>query len=196
MIPQMRPPGRFTEGLKDMLRFLPEGMVMVEIGSYAGESTAIFASKASRIYAVDPWQDNWGSANPAVRSFPMSEVEKAFDERMSAFGDKIIKLKMTSEMAALRIPDRSIDMAYLDGCHFKEAVKLDAAIWLYKIKPGGFIGGHDYNDEVWGKEVRPAVDETLGTPWRIFADGSWLVKLPDHITETEDWKEHMKGIKP
>jgi|ETNvirenome_6_85_1030632.scaffolds.fasta_scaffold08475_2 hypothetical protein len=42
--------------------------------------------------------------------------------------------------------DRHMDFVYIDGDHSYEAVKQDIADWWPKIKQGGILAGHDYND--------------------------------------------------
>ena len=63
-------------------------------------------------------------------------------------------------------------MVYIDALHTYDGVKSDINLYKSKIKLGGFICGHDY-DNNW-KEVIRAVDETLGKPEYIFDDFSWM----------------------
>jgi hypothetical protein len=40
--------------------------------------------------------------------------------------------------------DNSLDFVYIDGNHRIKWIIADIYEWYKKIKPGGFIGGHDY----------------------------------------------------
>jgi hypothetical protein len=54
-------------------------------------------------------------------------------------------------------PDETIDFIYIDGDHTYEAVAADIAGWWPKLKVGGILAGHDYNDQTPG--TVQAVDE-------------------------------------
>lgn len=64
-------------------------------------------------------------------------------------------------------------MLYIDACHQYEAVKSDL-IAAMSLHPK-YLSGHDYVKE-WGGVVK-AVDEVLGKPDYVYADGSWLKKI-------------------
>jgi hypothetical protein len=51
---------------------------------------------------------------------------------------------LTSEEAAPKIPDGSLDFAYIDANHAYEYVKRDIELWWPKIRDGGMLAGHDY----------------------------------------------------
>ena len=175
-VPSMRPANMDISDFVNFLKgALPDNSTMVEIGSYQGESTESFAQsgKFSIINAVDPWMDNYDPADPSSQA-DMASVEKAFDIRTGRY-PQIKKLKLTSEQAAERFPNRSLNMVYIDGIHQKPNVIQDINLWLPKIKPGGFITGHDYW-EAW-LSVKEAVNETLGKPDEVFFDSSWVVQV-------------------
>lgn len=52
-------------------------------------------------------------------------------------------LRCCSNEAAPIIQDGFFDLVYIDGDHRYERVVEDIRIWLPKIRPMGFIGGHD-----------------------------------------------------
>jgi hypothetical protein len=54
-------------------------------------------------------------------------------------------LNIPSIEAADLFPDEYFDFIYIDAAHYYEDVKEDINAWQYKVKVGGFIGGHDYN---------------------------------------------------
>ena len=150
---------------------------MVEIGSFSGESSIIFAGKVKKIYCVDPWISNYDCLDTA--SFcDMNEVEKEFDDNIEQH-DNIVKLKMKSASAHSLFENRSLDFVYIDGIHSYLPVKQDIQMWLPKLKHNRFIGGHDYimNPNNWMHPVSIAVDETLGKPDWVFRDNSWIKLL-------------------
>jgi len=161
-------PGQYVQGLKDLLSYI-QGHIgkagsMVEVGSYAGESTEIFATAFQTVYAVDPWAE-----------FRMKHIEKKFDERAKR-KPNIIKMKKFSADAASFFQDESLDFVYLDARHDYASVKNDIHHWLPKIKERCFIGGHDYNEGEKVGVIR-AVDEMFGKPDKVFMDSSWVKQI-------------------
>ncbi|MFA6501902.1 MAG: class I SAM-dependent methyltransferase [Parachlamydiales bacterium] len=159
------------DGLKEIINLLPEKTKMVEIGSYQGESTEIFAKskKIKIIHAVDPFEDGYDMVHHLAYQCAMSVVEEAFNQRISNY-KSVIKHKMKSEDAVKLFADESLDFIYIDGNHFYEFVKKDIQMWFPKIKINGWIAGHDFQI----KEVVNAVQHTLGVPDFVFQDFSWI----------------------
>jgi len=178
---QMRKPGhKMHQGLLDLISKIKEthditNMVMVEIGSYQGESTEMFIQEGFKhVTAVDPWIDEGETTTYGV---PYANVEYAFDNRMEQYTNtQICKIKKFSVDAANEFEDGTVDFVYIDGLHTYDAVKEDIQAWLPKVKQTGFIGGHDAAGR-WGKRIRPAVEEFFGDTWELFQDTSWLHKL-------------------
>jgi len=143
-----------------------KGKTMVEIGSYAGESTVVFARFCNKVYAIDPWSESWKTDEstenmklieataPYYLNAPMSEVEQCFDERTSNFGN-IIKIKDYSDNAISQFADDSIDAVYIDSIHTYEATKRSIILWKPKIK--SIIAGHDYYPPKWPGVVQAVI---------------------------------------
>lgn len=160
-----------TKGRKD-------GIVMVEIGSYRGESAELFLAtgKVSRIYCVDPWRMFYDPQDGAAYT-NMKAVEADFDRR-HANDKRVVKVKGTIDDFVERYVNGpegpvSVDLVYVDGCHTYEAVKHDILTAVEHIKPKIAMSGHDWG---WGgdAELARAVKETVGEPDEVFPDSSWL----------------------
>ena len=72
MLVKMRELTKQRDGLIELLEFTKlDGMVMIEVGSFAGESAEVFASsgKVRQLWCIDPWKsgydendiESWGS---------------------------------------------------------------------------------------------------------------------------------------
>jgi predicted O-methyltransferase YrrM len=167
---KMRAGEKFKRGLQSLASELEiTNGVMVEVGSFKGESAIIFANsgKFETIYCVDNWSKNF----KAVGNPDMSEVERTFDKETSKY-PSIKKVKMTSAEGS-KILDM-VDLVYIDALHDYDSVKQDIELWLPKVKQGGYIAGHDYSDEFKG--VIKAVDERFKNV-KIYEDTSWIVKV-------------------
>lgn len=160
---------------------------MIEIGSYMGESTLLFASSGlfNQIYAIDPFHIDEEFSNTTLKqdekysgydSFDISIfVEKEFKTN-TRFFDNITLVKEYSFNCADSFVNSTVDFIYIDGEHTYEAVKQDLELFLPKLKEGGVVSGHDYYPERWPGVVK-AVNETLGSPDFIFDDTSWIKVL-------------------
>jgi hypothetical protein len=148
---------------------------VAEIGSYAGESTMIMAGKfaSAQLWAIDPWGSGYccDKGELSYNEEPTA-VESRFDENTASIKNRLTKFKGKSLDAAVRIPDGSLDVVYIDGCHEYACVVDDIKAWLPKVRPGGVLCGHDYGEQCL--DVIRAVDDALGKPEKVFQDSSWL----------------------
>ena len=168
-------------GLRQMIQHIrkhlgsTKQLTIVEIGSYNGDSTAIFARNFEQVYAVDPWKANKKEGDACSKE-NIAAAETNFD-KMADVHDNVIKVKTTSKQAARRFRSKTIDVLYIDGRHTENGVTEDIELFTKKVKPGGFICGHDF----WNKKpgVMRAVRKAFGEPDKTFKDSSWLVRVEE-----------------
>lgn len=160
-------------GLKDLINDLNNNIIMLEIGSFSGESAEIFISsgKIKKMYCVDSWEDKY------LPDGNMKEVENIFDERIIRKYNFVEKIKRNSLDSAELFENNFFDFVYLDGDHSYECVKNEIIKYFPKIKRDGFLGGHDYDSLPFNQGVVDAVNETSGSPAIIYKDTSWLKKI-------------------
>jgi len=147
---------------------------MIEIGSYAGDSSEIFAQNVRNIICVDPYENGYDDNDESSRKIPMKVVFEVFSMKQNLF--KMIYYKSESLSYSKTIKDNAIELVYIDGLHTYKGCKEDIQAWLPKIMKGGFIAGHDYGSRHF-PGVRQAVDELLGKPDAVFEDTSWVKKV-------------------
>jgi len=70
-------------------------------------------------------------------------------------------MEMTSAEAAPLIPDSSLDGCFVDALHTDPHVTEDIDLWTPKVRPGGVICGHDYENRRF-PDVKAAVDKKYG----------------------------------
>jgi hypothetical protein len=148
-------------------------MNMIEIGSYAGESTEIFAKRFNSILSIDPYLNDYDPNDAACYYMDLPEVYHVFNNIANKYKN-ISHIRKTSDEAHSELKNEFYDFVYIDGLHTYDQVKKDIANYLPKIKKGGYIGGHDYHP-VW-QGVMNAIDESLKID-QTFGDTSWIVKL-------------------
>ncbi len=143
----------------EMVQKYPSGSLMVEVGVYHGRSFSYLiiemlnAGKKFDCVAVDacPWER--GSTNPGD-----GEPCRGFYKYMKPLEGhfRVMFEQVDSFVAANNFKDGSIDMVFLDGNHCYEFISKDIAAYLPKMKKGGIISGHDYDDPGVEKAVREA----------------------------------------
>jgi predicted O-methyltransferase YrrM len=126
---------------------------ILEIGSFEGRSCIFFLlyMPSSTVTCLD----TWGSPSELL-SGEQPDFERRFDRNVSAFRDRVEKLK---GLSALILPQFTYtrgpiyDIAYVDGSHYADDVMVDAILAFQLLKVGGLMVFDDYR---WGKSEYPA----------------------------------------
>ena len=173
----MRDPDQ-REGLEQMIEWInnispTSEMRMIEIGSYIGESTMIFASKFKEVISVDPYVNDYDPNDLACHYAPFDKVYHQFLKNTLPIPN-IKSIRDTSQNAFSVLNDQQWDMVYIDGIHTLDGVYYDISNYKNIIKPGGFVCGHDFG---WGN-----VKHNLGLIFArdvdsSFKDGSWVFRI-------------------
>lgn len=174
---EMRP-NDYAEGLKDLIYYVNQfydtkNMTMIEIGSYAGESTLIFAEHFKKIICIDPYKNDYDKKDPAINYMELNNVYDIFINRIKEHKN-IELIKKSSNQAFKSLKKINVDFVYIDGLHTYIQVKKDIENYS-KIIKNGFISGHDYHENWHG--VIKAVNETIGNPDKLFKDTSWIKSI-------------------
>jgi predicted O-methyltransferase YrrM len=168
----------YAEGLIDMINWIDsirptKEMRIIEIGSYIGESTMIFADRFKEVVSVDPYINDYDLADAACSYAPFDKVYEQFVRNTLSISN-IKSIRETSENAFSILKDQQWDMVYIDGLHTLEGVSYDIEHYKTIIKPGGFVCGHDYG---WGN-VRHAIGQLLDDKVdATFKDASWAKQI-------------------
>ena len=170
----MRPTGSSVNGLLDLINYINQfkhstELTMVEIGSYTGESTVIFANYFKQVISIDPYVDNYDVNDIACKHVALQKVYEQFVHNTHSFSN-IKHIRKFSDQAVLDFEPESVDFVYIDGNHQYEFVKKDIENYYKIIKPNGFLGGHDYKYEA----IKNAIKDTIITVDRDFQDKSWV----------------------
>lgn len=165
--------GNKLKGLKMLIDdFVDDKTEMVEIGSFAGISSELFALHCKKIFCVDEWNPYWEIQSSEI----IKEAERRFDSMMTNYNN-VVKVKSLSEIAASKFDDNSIDLVYIDAAHDYENVKKDILCWLPKVKNGGYVCGHDFRYDNHIK-VYEVVNELFSNNYKItsYPDSSWVIQ--------------------
>jgi cephalosporin hydroxylase len=136
---------------------------------------------------VDSWAPaeqhpaSYHSTNDDHSKHTLSQVktiESMARANVASFRDRVTVIKEWSHVAAERFDDSTIDLVFLDADHSYEGVLRDIRAWKSKIKPGGYIGGHDFEnpDPRFKFEVERAVREVFPV-YEIDENFTWFAKV-------------------
>lgn len=165
--------------------------VGAEIGVCTGEFSIymIENNKTLKLFCVDPYkmyQQYYTAKGTGARQHGFTN-QKQFDvqygemkSKFNLYGDRIILIRENSINADKFVEDGSLDFVFIDANHLYSFVKDDIAIWTKKVKLGGIISGHDYNEKDPCHLVNTckAVNETFGKEDLNFGPDScwWCIK--------------------
>lgn len=121
---------------------------ILEIGIFKGEFFDFIVDNCNpcAIDGVDLFEGIVGSGDVDGNNFTYCNIADAYVELNNKYIDKShINLHKTSSHDFLdRIDDNYYDIIYIDGDHSYNGVKSDLEDSYKKIRPGGYIMGHDY----------------------------------------------------
>lgn len=127
---------------------VPNGGVIVELGSFLGRSACYMAAGlketniTAKIYCVDLWEKGVTTrdSHHSIGAFPR------FERNLKSCGlYEYIHPVQSDTVAAARDWHTPIDLLHIDAGHKYEEVLGDYRAWSPFVKPGGVIAFHDYH---------------------------------------------------
>jgi predicted O-methyltransferase YrrM len=157
-------------------RECPVTGAVIELGSYEGRSTAVFALAGRHVHAVDAW------------SLDVSDIsaydngERQADAVFDRFKRNLRQLQIESLIRTHRGLTHTIGetwqeegaILFVDAGHTHEDVRGDLSLWTPHLHPQGFLLMHDVlGDTYFG--VTRAASELMQTGWRVIASAGSVV---------------------
>jgi hypothetical protein len=142
---------------EELLDLLPRGGEIAEIGVAEGNFSREILARVSpdRLHLIDPWEhqtrgdyknDIYGNVSTNEQNARLLGIKSAFAPHIAS--GKVVLNQTYSIDAASEFEDEQLDWIYLDALHSHEAVSEDLLAYKDKIKPDGFILGHDYTNHM------------------------------------------------
>lgn len=165
----------FVSYYNDIAAMLPDNCNIAEVGVADGASAIFLAERLADLGKTFHYRliDNLDYGRAKQFKTIMDNVYK------SGMWKFIDVLPIDSLNASLEYPDEYFDFVFIDSGHTFELTKAEIRLWYHKIKNGGILAGHDYNNGEWG--VKLAVDEVIKDYDKIIVDttegyGVWSVQ--------------------
>jgi hypothetical protein len=177
-------------------QYCKPGNIICEIGVFTGDfANILLQTTPSKLVLIDPWDGMCPSGNADGNNVIQVNLAEVYGFLLNHVKNiPVIEMKRDYSYNVLpTYPDKYFDCIYIDGDHSYTGCKIDLELSIRKIKPGGYIMGHDYemnfekakNNYNFG--VKQAVDEFCETyGLSICAKGmdgcvSYAIHVPNHF---------------
>lgn len=122
------------------------------------------------LHGVDIWSEKevrWSGVSSDALEFQPSSVNSVFLDELKdwakAYPDRVIFHRHFTNHAHTFYEAKSLDFVFIDAGHEYEDVIVDIKCWKNKIKPGGWLMGHDIDQP----QVRRAVRMMFGDHYSL-----------------------------
>lgn len=90
-------------------------------------------------------------------------------DRECRYGKRVTVLQGVSWEMAQAVPDHSLDFYFIDAGHGYKSVVKDFQAWTPKIRPGGWLIGHDINFPAVNRAIRDCLPH-----FEVGSDNVWF----------------------
>jgi hypothetical protein len=154
------------ENRNDMVfELVPKNGIYGEIGIFKGDfSKELLKLEPQQLLLFDLFNNTTGSGDVDGNNFEMTNMNEEYNN-IKNWNIDCITLYKGDSSTNLNNLDISFDMIYIDGDHSYEGCKRDLLAAFKKVKKGGWIMGHDYEQNFiktknkYDFGVKKAVDE-------------------------------------
>lgn len=139
----------------ELLKHMKPNSIAAELGVAAGEysSQIIDTVSPQKLHLIDLWSSERFNENQ------MSDVEAQFSVQIAS--GQVQMHRSSSFEAASSFHDGYFDWVYIDTDHSYQTTLTELRLYKNKIKPDGFLMGHDYSMGNWKKHLKYGVIEAV-----------------------------------
>jgi len=188
-----------------LLDCLPKAGRVAEIGVFEGGFSQKIYDLAvpMELHLIDPWafQDREDYSRDES-NVPQERADRNYQTVCERFAPQIeaevVKLhRAFSAEAVERFPDGFFDWVYIDALHTYDACLQDLRLYAPKVKPNGFICGHDYANHSAARQMEFGVVEAVNDFVRETGYDFLLLTyeaFPTYVISKGDDQELRKAI--
>jgi hypothetical protein len=132
---------------REMLGALPKGGIVAEVGVYSGEwsQDILQICKPAKLHLIDLWPQGKLVSNAGEEELGERLYARVLDRFCHEIETgKVICHRCNSVSVASEFDDYYFDWIYIDADHSYKGVRNDLEYYFWKVRPGGYILGHDY----------------------------------------------------
>lgn len=130
------------------------GMIVIELGTYTGKSSLAMLpgikNVNGRLYCVDWFKGMVNTIDAVHKSYKENNILDVFLERIKNQGyeKNVVTIVGTTDHVSRIIGDQCADIIFIDADHRYSNVRRDIINWYPKLKKGGLICGHDFEEHL------------------------------------------------
>ena len=162
-----------------------------EIGVFKGVMSREILSRRSnvRLLLVDAWEGGTdcycdpvgaGDFHGTLNNETQDRFAETARKNTEFAKDRVEIIRKRSVDAAREVCDGSLDFVFIDADHSYEGCRNDIMAWAPKLKEGGLLSGHDYENEnfpLWGvKRAVTEFAETTGRQVELGDEMTWFIR--------------------
>jgi predicted O-methyltransferase YrrM len=140
--------------LEILMEFSKDKKSIVELGTSKGLGAMVLSANGARVFTID----NYSILDEENAVIDTTIIDKdRWEISLSYFlshWSNIVSLRGDTADSASRFGDDSVDLLYIDGDHRFYGVERDYDAWISKVKSGGYILFHDYDEDTHPDVVR------------------------------------------
>lgn len=167
-----------------------------EVGVFnGGFAREILKRNPAKLYLIDPWVHQADETYPDDSNLSQGKFDQMHASLKSEFAPdpRVEIIRAFSLQASERIESGSLDFVYIDANHTLEHCLVDIALWYPKVRPGGWICGHDFTsgkvtvrDGLSGGMQRMETRSYPGVQYAVRAF-SRIAGVPMQLLTQEEW---------
>ena len=120
------------------------GWKIAEVGVWKGEFAHVLAGTSpAQLVLIDPWEGVVMSGDRDGNNVRHANLEEEYQMIVDWEPPYLVRRGKSGDVLAT-FPDDYFDAVYIDGDHSYEGCRADLELAYKKVKPGGWIMGHDY----------------------------------------------------
>lgn len=180
--------------IENLARQVPKGGKIVEIGSCCGRSSWAWAKSCDpsvTVYCIDIWMspeeraftNEWG-----LKYLMKGDLSEATILKLDPFQEFQKRTKDCPNIVPIRGSSPGdmvwnfgeVDLVFIDDEHTYEQLMANYDFWYSKIKPGGILCGHDYEEKGFPQIIRGVNDigQRLNCRYDLLGYSIWSLKVP------------------
>ncbi len=131
-----------------------ERQTLAEVGVWQGNMSRwlLTCLPFATLHMIDPWKqsspgETWYDNGDRFAKNPQHQFDvnhEIVHQLCQQFAPRGIQHRLPSVQAAEQFADGSLDLIFIDAAHDYDNVKADIHAWKKKVRPGGYLTGHDY----------------------------------------------------
>lgn len=155
----------------------PAAGAVIELGSYEGRSTSVFALAGRRVHAVDAWSLDVDD----LSAYGQGSVSA--DGVFARFKDNLIQLGIADRVSVHRGDTRAVAQGwgdqgavlFIDAGHTYEDVSADLKLWTRHLHPQGLLLLHDVLGDTYLGVTKAAGELLSSGAWQVAASAGSVV---------------------